>query len=262
MGSLPGALTIVLYLTAAWLAGRAAFDVRDSKAYRWPAVAAVVCHALSIGLYMTSERGLNFGIFNAASVVAWVTAGSILATSFRTRIEALSALLFVLAGVTVALEILFQTSRVLTDLPPGLLYHIVLALIAYGLFVVACAEAGLLIYADRRMRAHHPVMHALPPLAEMERALFQVLFIAFSLLTYSLILGALYVTNLSEQHLYHKVVFAALAWVVFAVLFFGRWRFGWRGVHAARYVLAGMVLLLLSYFGSKSVLELILKTPA
>jgi len=262
MGSLPGALTVVLYLTAAWFAGRAAFEGRDTKTYRWPAAAAIVCHALSVGLYMTSGRGLDFGVFNAASVVAWVTAGSVLATSFRARIEALSALLFVVAALTVALEVLFPTSRILTDLPAGLIYHIVLALIAYGLFVVACAEAGLLIYADRRMRAHHPVMHLLPPLAEMERALFQVLFIAFTLLTYSLILGAFYVTDLGAQHLYHKVVFAALAWVVFAVLFFGRWRFGWRGIHAARYVLTGMVLLLLSYFGSKSVLELILHRSA
>lgn len=258
MGTTTGGLAVALYLTAAFLAARSAVSASGSKGYRWPAGAAVALHALTIFAGLLAERGLNFGVFNAASVVLWITAGSVLATSFRARIEALSAMLFCLAAAVVGMEISFRSTRVLSDLPPGLLYHIVLALIAYGLFIVACAEAGLLVFADRRMRAHKPVMHLLPPLAEMERSLFQILFIAFSLLTYALVLGAFYVTDLGDQHLYHKVVFAALAWVVFAVLFFGRWRFGWRGVHAARYVLVGMGLLLLSYFGSKSVLELLL----
>jgi len=46
--------------------------------------------------------------------------------------------------------------------------------------------------------------------------------------------------------------------VVFAVLLWGRWQRGWRGRIAVRYTLAGFLLLMLGYFGSKVVLELIL----
>ena len=45
---------------------------------------------------------------------------------------------------------------------------------------------------------------------------------------------------------------------VFAVLLFGRWRFGWRGRTATIWALSGFALLALAYFGSKIVLESIL----
>ena len=51
---------------------------------------------------------------------------------------------------------------------------------------------------------------------------------------------------------------AILAWLAFGILLWGRWRYGWRGSVAVRLTLAGIVLLLLSYFGSKFVLETLL----
>lgn len=60
------------------------------------------------------------------------------------------------------------------------------------------------------------------------------------------------------QHLVHKTVLGIIAWLVFAVLLWGRWRFGWRGRTAIRWTLSGAVTLMLAYFGSKLVLELLL----
>ena len=56
----------------------------------------------------------------------------------------------------------------------------------------------------------------------------------------------------------HKTVFSVLAWVLFGILLIGRWRFGWRGRKALRWVVAGSVLLLIGYAGSKFVLEVLL----
>ena len=53
-------------------------------------------------------------------------------------------------------------------------------------------------------------------------------------------------------------VLAIIAWAIFACLLFGRWRFGWRGRLAARYTIAGFVVLACAYFGSKFVLEILL----
>ena len=59
----------------------------------------------------------------------------------------------------------------------------------------------------------------------------------------------LFVDNLFAQHLVHKTVLSIAAWIVFGVLLFGRWRWGWRGRRAVQLTLIGMVVLLLAFFG-------------
>jgi ABC-type uncharacterized transport system permease subunit len=56
----------------------------------------------------------------------------------------------------------------------------------------------------------------------------------------------------------HKTVLSIVAWIVFGVLLWGRWRYGWRGTRAVNLTLIGMGVLLLAFFGTKLVLELIL----
>jgi ABC-type uncharacterized transport system permease subunit len=89
--------------------------------------------------------------------------------------------------------------------------------------------------------------------------MFQLIGAGFALLTLALVSGILFVENLFAQHLIHKTVLSLAAWAVFGVLLFGRWRWGWRGRRAVRLTLAGMVLLLLGFLGSRFVLELVLK---
>ena len=69
----------------------------------------------------------------------------------------------------------------------------------------------------------------------------------------------LFINDLFGQHLAHKTLLSIFAWLVFAVLIWGRWKRGWRGRVAVRMTLAGIVLLLLSYFGSKLILEVLLQ---
>jgi ABC-type uncharacterized transport system permease subunit len=60
------------------------------------------------------------------------------------------------------------------------------------------------------------------------------------------------------QHLVHKTVLSVMAWLVFGGLLLGRRVWGWRGQKAIRWTLSGFLLLILAYFGSKFVLELLL----
>ena len=69
----------------------------------------------------------------------------------------------------------------------------------------------------------------------------------------------LFVENLFAQHLAHKTILSIASWIVFGILLFGRWRWGWRGNRAVRLTLIGMIVLLLAFFGSKFVLEMVLK---
>jgi ABC-type uncharacterized transport system permease subunit len=109
-----------------------------------------------------------------------------------------------------------------------------------------------------RHRQFGPWLRALPPLTLTETLLFQLIGAGFSLLTLTLITGALFVDNLFGQHLVHKTVLSIIAWLVFGALLYGRWRHGWRGRRAVNLTLSGMALLVLAFFGTKAVLELIL----
>ena len=92
----------------------------------------------------------------------------------------------------------------------------------------------------------------------MESLLFEIIGLGYILLSVALITGATYIENIFEQHLIHKTFLSVSAWVVFAILIWGRWRFGWRGKTAVRWTISGFVVLMLAYFGSKLVQELIL----
>ena len=113
---------------------------------------------------------------------------------------------------------------------------------------------------DRRLRSRQPLgwLTILPSVEALESGTFQALAAGFAVLTLALFSGFIFVDDLFAQHLIHKTVLSCLAWVVFAVLLFGRWRFGWRGRTATTWTLSGFALLGLAYFGSKIVLESIL----
>jgi ABC-type uncharacterized transport system permease subunit len=113
---------------------------------------------------------------------------------------------------------------------------------------------------DHFLRHHHlnPLVRSLPALEVLENLLIRLIAAGFLLLTLSLLSGIMFINDIFAQHLVHKTILSILAWLVFGVLLFGRWRYGWRGSTAVRLTLAGIALLLLSYFGSKLVLEVIL----
>jgi ABC-type uncharacterized transport system permease subunit len=122
-------------------------------------------------------------------------------------------------------------------------------------------HAILLAVQDSHIRNKHPggFIRALPPLQTMENLLFQMLTAGFILLSLSLFSGILFLEDLFAQHLAHKTVFSIIAWLVFGTLLWGRWRFGWRGRTAIRWTLSGFFFLMLAYFGSKLVLEIVLQ---
>ena len=115
----------------------------------------------------------------------------------------------------------------------------------------------LLALQDARLRARQPLgaLALLPPMETMERTLFRALGGGFVVLTLALVTGLFFVHDLAAQHLVHKVSLAIAAWLIFGVLLWGLWKFGWRGRQALRFTLTGFVVLALAYFGSKFVLE-------
>jgi ABC-type uncharacterized transport system permease subunit len=134
---------------------------------------------------------------------------------------------------------------------------------AYSLFTVAALHALLMTLLERRLHggALSAPFAALPPLLTMESLLFRIIFAGFILLTLTLATGFLFSEDLFGRPLRfeHKSVFAIASWLIFAALLTGRRLYGWRGRIALRWTLAGFVMLLLAYVGSRFVLEVILR---
>ena len=78
------------------------------------------------------------------------------------------------------------------------------------------------------------------------------------LLTLTLLSGVLFVDNLFAQHLVQKTVLSIAAWIVFGILLVRTLALGLARPPRGTLTLAGMVILLLAFFGSKFVLEVLL----
>ena len=92
----------------------------------------------------------------------------------------------------------------------------------------------------------------------MEVFLFRLLFLGLLLLTLALATGFIFLDDIFAQHLVHKTILSIVAWVLFAALLCGRYFLGWRGQKAVKWTYGGYFALMLAYFGSKFVLQLVL----
>ncbi|MBV0932399.1 cytochrome C assembly family protein [Marinobacterium weihaiense] len=204
--------------------------------------------------------GIDLSLFPVGSLIAWAVVGMVLLSSLRQRLDNLFIGVFPLAAVTSLLAAFIDTGSAPRPYAGGLITHILLSLLAYSLFTIATVQAILLSRQEAALKQHHTrgLVASLPPLQMMERLLFESLWAGFILLSAALITGFLFVENLFAQHLAHKTLLSLFAWGVYAVLLSGRHFLGWRSRTAVRWTLGGFILLMLGFFGSKLVLELLL----
>jgi ABC-type uncharacterized transport system permease subunit len=259
-------LAIVLYLTASAILATRLAGIGPT-AY-WPRGAALAVGFVAVALHagvllpsLLSTKGLNLGFFNASSLIALLTASLLLLTALRKPVENLGIALLPIAAISLVLTLSHQPQPfVEKTLSWQIEAHILLSVLAYSILGLAAFQALLLAVQNHQLHNHRPggFVRALPPLQTMETLLFQMIGTGFILLSLSLFTGVLFLEDIFGQHLMHKTVLSLVAWCVFAVLLLGRRRHGWRGRKAIRWTLSGFVFLMLAYFGSKLVLELLL----
>lgn len=227
-------------------------------------MAAALCfHAVSAYGQLVAPEGYRLTLFNMGSLFFLVINLLVLLSILR---KPLHNLLILLLPLTVlALLASWPQPGTITprsQISPGVAVHILLSIIAYSALTMAAFQALLLAFQNYQLRHKHPTgwVRLLPPLQTMESLLFQMLWTGELLLTAAIVSGALYVDDLFAQHLVHKTVFSITAWSAYALLLWGHYQWGWRGNAAIRWTLMGFAPLVLAYFGTKLVLELILKS--
>lgn len=247
------------------VAGVATWRHLRADAPIWPAHAAaalaMALHILLLGHDMLAARSVVIGVGGALSLFAWQSALLLLLFSLRQPLGFMGLFVYPIAGICALVGAAIPDgNRAVEPLAWPLQTHIVLSLLAYGLLTLGAVQALAMAVQHRKLHDHRPrgLIATLPPLQAMEEMLFRLIGAGFFVLTLAIVSGFAFVDNLFAQHLAHKTVLSLLAWLVFGVLLWGRRSFGWRGRVAMRWALGGYTLLILAYFGSKLVLELIL----
>lgn len=259
--TLIGLFSILSYAIATLLIGKEILGGKQHGGSMQLAWLGAGLHSLYTVLNVQNNEGFNFSFFSTASLAALVISLLLLFAALDKPVAKLGMLIFPVAAAMLLLDISYPTRpHPLISHNWQMSTHILTSILAFSLLNIAALQAILLAIQDQQLR-HHPkrLMLALPPLQAMESLLFQMIATGLLFLTASLVSGFFFIEDLFAQHLVHKTVLSILAWIIFSALLFGRARYGWRGQSAIQWTLIGFTSLLLAYFGSKMVLELILK---
>lgn len=234
---------------------------RRTRSLLWLAWA---LHAVSLLILLMGP--VRFGFAPALSVTAWlVVTAYMIETQFFPKLKARWAV-GGLGAITVTLAWFFPGTPLTTQASAWLPLHWALGLSAYGMFAAAVVHAWMMTRTEHDIRLAQEGASGLP-LLTLERLTFRFVTAGFVLLTATLVAGALFGEALyGQSHAHwrwdHKRVFALLSWLTFATLLIGRSQWGWRGRRAVRVLYIGAGLLLLSYAGSRFVLEVLIGRAA
>ncbi|HEX7387342.1 MAG TPA: cytochrome c biogenesis protein CcsA [Castellaniella sp.] len=265
------ALTYALLGLALWRPIARAHQVPAAGAIgRSCLLGAIVLHGIGLVSAVIVPGGLHLGWVLALSAALWLGMIVFWIENFLLRLDSLLLLLLPAGALVCLLAAIFPRGYLIPHANNDWLrVHLLIAMTAYGLITVAALHAVLMTVLDRHL--HRPTATdegivarataAMPPLLTLEQLLFRLIGIGFVVLTLTVLTGIVVSVRLSGYPLPfdHKTVFTLLSWVTFGVLLVGRNLRGWRGRIALRWTLAGFAFLLLSYTGSRFVLEVILQ---
>lgn len=221
---------------------------------------AIVIHGFATFGLLLHEGGLDLSLLKILSLLALVINGLVFLSSIKEPIHSLYLALFPISAVTLVFALISASTKSTDVIPYSLQVHILTSIIAYSFLAIAALQALLAGYQNWQLKHKHQnaLMRTMPALETMEKLLFKLIWVGEILLTASLLTGFYVYDDFFAQQLIHKVTFSIVAWLVYAVLIFGRYHYGWRGQRAINWTWVGFSAILLGYLGSKFVIEFIL----
>ena len=225
---------------------------------------ALLLHAVIAWDSVIQDEGVNLGFYKVSALLFLVINLACITSLARRPLQNLLIALFPLSALAVLVATFApDTSAVVSHLNGGMLLHVSSSILAYAVLTLAAIQSGLLAIQDHQLKHRHTrgIIQILPPLQLMASMLFELLWIGVTLLSIAIVSGVVFIDDIFAQSLVHKTVLTIIAWLLFSLLLWGHYQLGWRSQTAVRLTLAGFILLMLAFFGSKLVLELVLHRP-
>ena len=212
---------------------------------------------LAHDVLLNPDSGLGFG--DVVSVIGWLFAAIGLFAAMQNGFRMVAGVVLAISGLLVG-STLGLPSGGANPLTWQLKLHAVLSLVAYSFLAAGAVLAITSLVQDAQLRAARVswLSSVLPPLLATERFLATLTVSGFVFLLLAVTSGFVFVDNMFAQHLTHKSALSLGALFIFGLLVVGRQLSGWRGRRMLHLYLTGFAVLVLAYFGSKLVLELVL----
>lgn len=224
-------------------------------------IVGICAHATATYLQIVTDDGLYLGLYTVASLITLIVVTFLTLAITRLPVGNLLLVVLPLAALAAIASVLGETGfQARESLAPTLIAHILFSMVAYSILFMAACQSVLLACQERwlRQRSSLQVLRWLPPLETMESLLFALLWAGIATLTAAIATGFVFLDDMFAQQVVHHTVLAMASWVVYALLLAGRQVFGWRSSTATYWTLIAFALLVLGYFGSKFVLEVLL----
>lgn len=223
---------------------------------------ALILHIVLLHLPLMLGKPLALSLFSLGSYVMWFISLVLFITALKRKVDSLAIFILPIVIISLILPLIFDSSTgIFINMKSGLGVHVLMSLLAYSFLMLASFQALLLSAQNNRLHTHQSTgfFRTLPSLEDMEHLLFRFIIIGVILLSIALLTGFYYLENLFGQRVAHKTILSILSWVIFSSLLFGRWKYGWRGKKAVHWTLAGFIVLMVAFFGTKLIQEFILK---
>jgi ABC-type uncharacterized transport system permease subunit len=257
-----GLLAVALYLLGSVFQGLNFSENKVSKRTVFLiGLVAVFAHGISAYGVIKATNGYHFGISEISTLITVSISLLVIISSLRKPLENLFLGLFPLAIISIVASLTVNSKFPPTQMSIGLATHVIISILAYSFFTIAALQAGFLAYQNHQLRHGklRGLVSKLPPLQDMEAFLFELLWVGQLLLSLGIVVGVVFIDDIwGRDGIIHKSFFSVLAWFVFAILLWGRYQLGWRGVTAIKGTLAGFGLLIIGFYGSKFALEYLL----
>lgn len=256
-------LTIASYAAAGALYVKQFFNDKSGLLrYAYPLMMlALVAHLLilvsAIEYNSTEQLSLSF----VANMLAWlVTLTMFIANRFIKNLlflplVCIASIFFIIVDFKLP-----NTTGIDINMNAGLISHILLSLLSYGVLGICLLYACQLAYINYQLKMKSRVMlqGQLPPLLAVEHIMLKLMFIGTAALGAALLSGFIFVPNMLAEGYAHKTILSTLALITYLACMLIHYTKGLKARLLVVFNIIGIILLSLGYFGSRIVREILL----
>jgi ABC-type uncharacterized transport system permease subunit len=253
-------VTLILYLIPCL---SSLSNIKIIKNYSVLVAVGLVSHALLIYNHIFNE-GVDLSFANSTLLLSWIIVLIYLLLNSKSKYRGLEIFTLIPALIIVLVFPLIQPDhQTVQYYSLSASIHIIIAMLGYGLLAFGSIFSLFLLLFEKSLHAEtksSSMISSSEPLLDVESKLFQIYWVGFIFLTFTLFSSLFFSNYLFGQSLdwNHKTIFTILAWLSYALVLFGRVQFGWRGKKSIIISLLAFAFLILAYLGTKFVVEVVL----